>query len=1067
MNAQILAQGQDGADTVAKVQALVTAANNALIKIEAYNNGNGAVPPALTKADYDGAGITGVSADNLAAVNAQVLAQSPGDANTIAKVQALVAKADLALAKIEAYNNGNGITPPALTKADYVSAGITGVDDDNLAALNAQVLMQSPGDANTVAKVQALLTSVETALTKIAAWAVDSTDPLQAPNKSDYDTVGVPGVTVANVSEVNAIIADEISADAADTTKEIVDLIGAFTDALALTAAYAEDNTKMAPTVEDYAALNLSDVTAANLAEVNAIIDAETSADAADTAKEIFDLIGAFTSALAVTAAYAESKLNIAPALEDYQALGITAVTATNLAAVNELVDAVVDAAGADTAQEIKALITAATATLAAIEKIAEYADTNANDAPTVADYLALGISTVNEDNLSIMNARVDAVEKLNADTVAEVRFLLRETPFGAAASPTLWLDAMDTNGNGDSTDEVAGESLAEWVDKSGRHHDLAQSDEAKQPTLASDPAKTNGNHGVLFNKGESNYLTGQAALSKVDDTEYTYFIVVVDNEASSTEFVAPFSTVGGEGVPANAGSSIYLNLKKYKTQVRGNGRQNTVPSPITDDRPHILSSMVKDETHTASYDGHNGEFNLPITELDIGSQVTVGGIHNLDGGKNFFGGYVNEVIYYDRALSTAERHVIQNYLSSKWDTGLDEPADYYSGDTTLIGDYDYDVSGILKLADSEVSSGQQGAVIIVDGADSFLKDVGDAVFLGNKGTKKAVTDDIAVGSDVKWRSDTEWYLDATDVGDNGGSIDLTFDLGQLGIGDSPNAADYVLLSRLNETDAFTQVSAQNFLYDDQLTFTDLAISEISDRYFAIGSKQDDVTAPEMQDLRREDNSVALIFDEALSAIAAPDLANFSLKINDVDRAITDVAIDGNEVQLSFAGTPLAATDNIDMTYVKPDADNRLQDGVGNDVDSLNIFIGGSSADALQAGAGTDTLLGGAGADTLTGGAGADTFVYTTSADGDDSITDFKLHEHDQLNFSNLFTTYDKNSNPLSNFLSLSNSSDGSDLLVAVYADGSATSGGAADFTITLDLLAGLNLTELADNIIT
>ena len=36
------------------------------------------------------------------------------------------------LAKIEAYNNGNGTTPPALTVADYQSAGITGVTADNL-----------------------------------------------------------------------------------------------------------------------------------------------------------------------------------------------------------------------------------------------------------------------------------------------------------------------------------------------------------------------------------------------------------------------------------------------------------------------------------------------------------------------------------------------------------------------------------------------------------------------------------------------------------------------------------------------------------------------------------------------------------------------------------------------------------------------------------------------------------------------------------------------------------------------------------------------------------------------
>jgi hypothetical protein len=88
---------------------------NLFDKIEAYNNGNGTTPPALTVADYVAANVTGVTADNVAAVNAQVLKQDAGGADSQIEVQALVTAANAALAKIEAYNNGNGITPPALT----------------------------------------------------------------------------------------------------------------------------------------------------------------------------------------------------------------------------------------------------------------------------------------------------------------------------------------------------------------------------------------------------------------------------------------------------------------------------------------------------------------------------------------------------------------------------------------------------------------------------------------------------------------------------------------------------------------------------------------------------------------------------------------------------------------------------------------------------------------------------------------------------------------------------------------------------------------------------------------
>ncbi len=61
--------------------------NTAVTKIEAYNNGDGSSPAALVVADYTAAGVTGVTADNLAAANAKVLAAATGGADTTAEVQ--------------------------------------------------------------------------------------------------------------------------------------------------------------------------------------------------------------------------------------------------------------------------------------------------------------------------------------------------------------------------------------------------------------------------------------------------------------------------------------------------------------------------------------------------------------------------------------------------------------------------------------------------------------------------------------------------------------------------------------------------------------------------------------------------------------------------------------------------------------------------------------------------------------------------------------------------------------------------------------------------------------------
>jgi hypothetical protein len=171
VNAQVLAAGTGEANSVSEVQALATLViDAALATIEAYNNGNGTTPAALAVADYEAAGITGVTADNLAVVNAQVLAAATGGADSVSEVQGLVvaAVAVLALAKIEDYNNGNGTSPAALAVQDYVDAGITGVTTDNLAAVNAQVLAAATGGADTVSEVQALATAVTDALAEIA-----------------------------------------------------------------------------------------------------------------------------------------------------------------------------------------------------------------------------------------------------------------------------------------------------------------------------------------------------------------------------------------------------------------------------------------------------------------------------------------------------------------------------------------------------------------------------------------------------------------------------------------------------------------------------------------------------------------------------------------------------------------------------------------------------------------------------------------------------------------------------------------------------------------------------------
>ncbi|NBE07295.1 hypothetical protein GU920_07095 [Rhodobacter sp. CCP-1] len=74
------------------------------------------------------------------------------------------------------------------------------------------------------------------------------------------------------------------------------------------------------------------------------------------------------------------------------------------------------------------------------------------------------------------------------------------------------------------------------------------------------------------------------------------------------------------------------------------------------------------------------------------------------------------------------------------------------------------------------------------------------------------------------------------------------------------------------------------------------------------------------------------------------------------------------------------------------DSNDRLFGGDGTD-----ILRGGAGNDQLNGGAGRDFLLGGTGRDTLTGGGGADVFLFNSSLEGVDVITDFSRAEGDKL----------------------------------------------------------------------
>ncbi|WP_167512882.1 hypothetical protein, partial [Aliivibrio finisterrensis] len=108
---------------------------------------------------YTVVGVIGVDANNLSEVNGQVDGQS---LTTVAAIQTLTDSVNV----IQSYAADNTQTAPSVI--DYAVAGVTGVDANNLAEINAQVDNQS---LTNVASIQTLIDS----LTVIQNYAVDNT----------------------------------------------------------------------------------------------------------------------------------------------------------------------------------------------------------------------------------------------------------------------------------------------------------------------------------------------------------------------------------------------------------------------------------------------------------------------------------------------------------------------------------------------------------------------------------------------------------------------------------------------------------------------------------------------------------------------------------------------------------------------------------------------------------------------------------------------------------------------------------------------------------------------------
>ena len=424
-----------GVDTLSELQAVATAAAAAAAALDAIKTaaeGNTATSGNLAASVFTAAGVTGVDADNLAAIQSALdsAAVNGAAADTKAEVQAIVDAYNAIKANADGIDNNNTINP---TQAQYAAIGVTGVSSAPQESLLGDAIDGKPFSAvDTVAEVQALADAAAAVMTGAAGGT--------APTLAQLQALGITGVTPANLAAVQAAIAANTNGAAGvDTLSELQAITDAATATAASAAALdliknaAEGNTAgTTPSLADFVTAGITGVDGTNFAAINSALNsAAVNGLATDTKSEVQAIVDAYKAikdnadnAGATNATYAQ-----------YTAVGVTGID--NTAKANLLGDVVdgKDFADVDTVPELQALATAAAAVVTGAA---------AGTAPTLAQLQALGITGVTAANLSAIQAAIAATpdDGTGVDTLNELQTLVNN----AAAALTAIKDAAQTN---------------------------------------------------------------------------------------------------------------------------------------------------------------------------------------------------------------------------------------------------------------------------------------------------------------------------------------------------------------------------------------------------------------------------------------------------------------------------------------------------------------------------------------------------------------------------------------------------------------------------------------------
>ena len=713
----------------------------------------------------------------------------------------------------------------------------------------------------------------------------------------------------------------------------------------------------------------------------------------------------------------------------------------------------------------------------------ARYDESLSNATNKVFVYPASGV--VDLDGIEVIANSVDIAQATLTSTAsssihADIRFpdwvfpsVKVDAPFDFSKVTDVWFDSTDIDSDGDIADQKVGDMVTKFYDKSGRDNHISSGSRGG-PELKVH-LQNNNNLSTYFDGTRDDPLEALKD-PKLGTSGYTYFAAVktVFNPGQTWNLNYLFGTRKGQtrngvGLFLTNSAMFHLNSSNGKGSVDSGGVNIGVTSQN--------NSIFMSESHSPGISRifSQGEYNdqglMVKTNLVPGGTVSMGAL-NLD--TYLAKGYVNEVFYFNRALTLAEKAITENYLASKWASPEVIGRDYYTGDNSGKGDYDYGVVGILKmppqtvqgqtasiavqnLPASNVSAARVGALLIASSSlDGFLKDEGDRVFAGSK-NGASTTNDLPSASSASVstvRSGRVWYLDIADKGVVGGHIDIKFSPSLMAFDWRSDPDSYELLWRSGTSGDFKVIASASDATNDVVSFNNISVNAsvsdsvinstrnvIKNGYIALGMV--DKTSPEFRyaDITKNDE-ITLTFDESIArpvsgfSVSGSNVLGIDVHVSSADKVVITTNSTVSSVStLTYGGTGIS-------------------DAANNFLASLpSIVVGTPEADNINL-SGDGIVVAGAGDDTITASSGADVFDYNSIADGNDTIIGFAKGT-DKIDLSDLLQY--SNGQDISKFIAVSDDDTNTTINIDAHGRGN-TSASTKDISIQLNGIKNLTL---------